>query len=374
MYTMQQFATSGTPFNPFSGDGQGEAFVGDNVDRLFAALDSNKWNDPRFVLGSQIENAGLTLKPNANGIPVFLKDQNSQWSEQTVYNASEVEGIAPLEEMLKEAKKRLEPLRNRVSPEPVRDDLRDLDAEFVMTPDSPPELKTEHEGDSLSVTPMIKADGSDQVIDGRTTPEYVFTPVLGRVFTERVEKSGEYFRANAKSPALVDRGQSVVVHDTKADAYQAVMELAKSKGWESIQLAGKPEHIARGWLEAQLLGITVTNYSPTEQDLADLESRRASHAKDAVHAPHTHSEEPTPPPTRAETQGASVVSSGQHVGTIVDIQDGHAIQSTGRGTYTAHELSRFDKAPLVGDSLDIKYRSGRAQVAPVKSRDQGVGR
>ena len=137
---------------------------------------------------------------------------------------------------------------------------------------------------------------------------YDEAPLLGRVFKERVPGSGGYVREGEKKVAFQDKGTSLVVRDKKPDCYKAVMELAKSKGWQAIELIGEPEHMARGWIEAQMMGIEVVNYEPTEQDKADLDARRkemepkAKEADEASSVPEAVPEavpEKIVPPVRA---------------------------------------------------------------------------
>ncbi|WP_447122774.1 LPD7 domain-containing protein [Glaciimonas sp. GG7] len=364
-YTMDQIARSGTSFNPFSPEGQGEAFTGENVNRLFAALAEFKWNDPRFVSANEVEAAGLVVRQDAHEVKVFIRDDSpSQWAEKIVYNASEVSGIPTLEKMLAEARKRLTPEAElSITPAPGQtnthtvvpvDTSADLDPDLIVGRSevgNPPPLVS----DELSVIPVLKTSGDDKVIDGRPTPEYVAFSLPNKMFKERVPSSGQYFRNNAKTPAFIDKGESVIVHDKKTDAYQAVMALAKVKGWESIQLAGKPEHVARGWLEAQLLGIEVINFTPTEQDLVKLEQAR----EEKLRVPGEH-----------HIENAKVVSVGRHVGTIVDIRDGYAIQNGGRNQFLAHALTQFDTKPEVGEKVDIQYHCGKPQMRNTLSKAQ----
>lgn len=60
--------------------------------------------------------------------------------------------------------------------------------------------------------------------------------------------------------------------------------------------------------------------------------------------------------------GATLVLKGLHIGQIVDIQNGYAIQHSGRDDFVAHDLKKFDKVPDVGSVLEISYRSDRVSV------------
>lgn len=379
-FTMDQIVRSGTPFNPLdSASDQGETFKGANFKRLFAAMKEYKWSDTRFVTPEQIEANGWSLQSGAVGVKVMRPGESvTQWDRGLVYNAAQVVGMPSLDEMLQQARKRLipdvgisiasapkqPPEKETVVSPLAKEAALDLDMDLVVGPTAQPEPQAITSTDyTLEVAPMLRSDGADPVLDGRPTPEYVafslpHTSVIeSKVFQERQPGSGQFFRANEKKPAFVDKGASLVVHDKKQDAYQAVMELAKSKGWESIQLAGKPEHVARGWLEAQLMGIQVSNYSPTQMDLAALDKAR----NERVAAGSLHK--------------AEVVCEGRHVGAIESVSDGYAIQRTGRhDQFVAHDLSKFDKAPAVGDMMDIQWRGGKANVVEPQTHDHSIGR
>ena len=59
------------------------------------------------------------------------------------------------------------------------------------------------------------------------------------------------------------------------------------------------------------------------------------------------------------------VSAGQHFGRVVAVQDSRVIQDSGRGKFVAHALGGFDKAPRIGDRIDVAYRN---DVMVVKNR------
>ena len=52
-----------------------------------------------------------------------------------------------------------------------------------------------------------------------------------------------------------------------------------------------------------------------------------------------------------------------HYGPVVQLDDLHAVQSTGRGKYAVHELGKLDRVPALDDSkTEIRYRGGVGQV------------
>lgn len=64
--------------------------------------------------------------------------------------------------------------------------------------------------------------------------------------------------------------------------------------------------------------------------------------------------------------------SGTHTGKIAAMDDLHAVQHLGRGTYAIHRLDQLDVVPKLDAVAEIKYREGRGLVASEKSRDRGM--
>lgn len=93
------------------------------------------------------------------------------------------------------------------------------------------------------------------------------------------DKEGAY-RPKAGGAAVVqDKGTSLVLKNKTEQAYRGAMELALAKGWKAIELKGKPKMLAQAWVEAQMMGLEVVNYTPTEKDREQLAQRMAEAAK-----------------------------------------------------------------------------------------------
>ena len=202
----------------------------------------------------------------------------------------------------------------------------------------------------------------------RSLPRLVEKPAMSHVFKELEAGSGQYVREGEPTAAFVDKGNALIAHDESADTYRAVLELAKSKGWMTIELAGKLEDVAQGWIEAQLQGIEVTNFAPNEQDVAALRARRAELAAEKA----TELEEPALKVAAAEVvmvKGARVVTAGRHLGSVIEIAGEHVIQRTGMGQ-VAHEW-KAGRMPKAGDMLDIEYQRGQAVLHKPRVQSRG---
>lgn len=406
-YTMEQAVKAGLAFNPLSSpDGQGEIFEGKNQNRLLMAMEAYGWKDFRFLSKEQVDRAGWRLADDAQAVQVTFRDASANtWSNKVLFNAAQIEGIPPLEAMLAVARARLQPVRGVengagdveqaaqavVGGAAVREQVAQIEAlekeeaaqavgveagidreedeeETLVVGPARKELVQE---DTVSITPVVR----DKALDGphgtSADVDHVVTTLLNTLYKEREPGCGEYVRGHEKKVAFVDQGGALVIKDKAPDTYRAAMELAKSKGWTEIELSGKPANVAKGWLEAQLIGVTVTNYAPTAKDLEALEKRRVEqreldHVAETIAAWNG----------KAGPHGVEVPASGIHVGPVVDVKDGFAIQKTGPNKYAAHRLADFREAPKVGEPLEVEYRNGKFLRSESQrgGKDTGVGR
>ncbi|MBA3254818.1 MAG: hypothetical protein H0T67_11245 [Burkholderiaceae bacterium] len=91
---------------------------------------------------------------------------------------------------------------------------------------------------------------------------------LAQQFT--VEGKNYLYRGRS---AFVDDGQSIRAYDASKRTVQAVLDLAVTKGWNEVQVIGRPEFQRAVWTEAQVRGLKVN--SEREPTQADREAVRA---------------------------------------------------------------------------------------------------
>lgn len=89
------------------------------------------------------------------------------------------------------------------------------------------------------------------------------------------DKEGKYRPKEGGLPIIEDKGTSLKLKRKNGKAYEAAMELALAKGWKAIELNGNPKMLGQAWLEAQMRGLDVVNYSPSEKDREALAQRIA---------------------------------------------------------------------------------------------------
>lgn len=94
-----------------------------------------------------------------------------------------------------------------------------------------------------------------------------------------------YERDNPASVAFEDRGDKGL-HTSKSDkdTVTAMLDMAQSKGWESIKLKGSEEFKREAWMEAQMRGIKTKGYEPSEKDKLELQARQAERTSNQIEA------------------------------------------------------------------------------------------
>ena len=94
-----------------------------------------------------------------------------------------------------------------------------------------------------------------------------------------------YERENPASVAFEDRGDKGL-HTSKSDkdTIKAMLDMAQSKGWESIKLKGSEEFKREAWMEAQMRGIKTKGYEPSEKDKLELQARQEERTSNQIEA------------------------------------------------------------------------------------------
>lgn len=414
--SMTQWANAGLPFNPVGNDGQGRVYQGQNVHRLRAAMLERGIDDPRFVTAAQARGQGWSVRVLAEPVKVFFREHGGQPEDRSVYSAVDVDGMPSLAEMLKgpivtaplpfpaisaamvDAVGEAAPgvvsaaIEDTAVVPPVGLDER-LEAEAAVpgvamsavaeedeSLEVLPIVVAEEEEDELIIAPakrlqlVSSGDGRSMGVAGAGVEDVAPAPdraavagvpatLLGGKFVR--DEDGCYWRDMALSPSLEDRGSSLVIRDKKPDAYEALFELAAAKGWTEIELKGKAAFKPEAWLQAQLRGITVANYSPTKEDVARLESVRKDLAeKEAARLAAA----------LLETPGRNGVT---FKGTVLKVTDTTVEQNAGRGETVTHSLALLDRTPEKGSFVDIKYSGGKGVVvdrALGQSAERSAGR
>ncbi|CAB3730563.1 hypothetical protein LMG1866_04601 [Achromobacter ruhlandii] len=227
---------------------------------------------------------------------------------------------------------------------------------------------TEEEGEGL-----IRAGTSQSKAPVKTPPDVL----LGGLYIR--DGTGAYTRVGQTKPALIDGGAQITLKNRDIDTFRAGIELAKSKGWTSIEVGGTPRYRQASWLEGRLQGLEVQGYEPTEKDQAMLDSRLAERAaqqsvaegrpdvvakslSDAKEQILKFKKDMVAPNLQSGTYHGRVLAGTSHH--IIVTVDGRA------NTATAIEKAAIDGVDYkIGELLNVQFSNGKL----VPGRDHGLG-
>lgn len=363
--TMEQWAKLKHPFDPVSEDGQGIPFAGHNATRLREVMEERGIDDPRFVTKLQALAEGWKVKRGAKPVELLYRGDDGQAQTLDMYSAKDIADMPSLDAML----------QNAIAPVPAKKE-EELEILCVKKDEEEEELVISSAQPLRLVPPVVTP--SEHKAEQQVSAE---APDLGGPETlmngafVRHEK-GEYKRPGETKPALIDNGDTIKIRDKGEDAMLAMFELAAEKGWTEIEVRGKPKMKSEAWLQAQLRGIDVTNYTPTEADKARLEELQEAQSKaaEAVKSFDRMAD-------FVESQGGTLtdvndLSQGQGQGRVstvgkIEQKDAHcALQCVdprpGAKTYVIHSLCNIEKPEKikVGEVAKLNYnKDGKGVVA-----------
>lgn len=91
-----------------------------------------------------------------------------------------------------------------------------------------------------------------------------------------------HFKGNPEKVAFEDSGKALKTTIDDKHIAASMVEVAKAKKWETIQVKGSEEFKRNVWLEASMKGMTVKGYDPRDIDLALLNDMKKEQGKEVV--------------------------------------------------------------------------------------------
>lgn len=220
---------------------------------------------------------------------------------------------------------------------------------------------------------LIRAGAGQSKVAAKPPPDVL----LGGLYIR--DEAGAYTRVGQSKPALIDGGAQITLKNRDIDTFRAGIELAKSKGWTSIEVGGTPRYRQATWLEGRLQGLEVQGYEPTPKDQALLDSRLAEQAAqrsvaegrpdvvanslvDAKEQILKFKKDMVAPNLQSGTYHGRVLAATSHH--IIVTVDGRA------NTATAIEKAAIDGLDYkIGQLLNVQFANGKV----VPGREQGLG-
>ena len=84
---------------------------------------------------------------------------------------------------------------------------------------------------------------------------------------------GFYIDARIVAPAFRDRGRELTTPRADPNAIRDMLEIARHRGWRSIEIKGSPEFRREAWLAGRAMGLEMWGYRIGDRDIQDLDRR-----------------------------------------------------------------------------------------------------
>jgi putative DNA primase/helicase len=165
-------------------------------------------------------------------------------------------------------------------------------------------------------SPMDRRGAPDN--DSRAVPEHINT---------RYIKVGNKYHFTNGDLAFADRGRGLSTRLENTEVIRDLIAIAKERGWNEIALGGTERFRKEAWQQANLAGLTVRGYRPSELERAQL-VRLMGREREEGDTPSTRTTAPSDRPAtrgpateeaaRAETRASTPPPDRVHVGRLID--------------------------------------------------------
>ena len=125
-----------------------------------------------------------------------------------------------------------------------------------------------------------KASMEQVYTERETNHRTVLKEQLYRQF--RVVDDNFHFKDQPGAVAFKDKGERIISASNDDRVTQAMATMAEAKGWKTIKVSGHPDFQRKIWMEANLRGIEVQGYKPTQQERQQLDDMRDRRMQNAV--------------------------------------------------------------------------------------------
>ena len=133
-------------------------------------------------------------------------------------------------------------------------------------------INQDPEETKVTDTKKLKADDSKE-----SSEEGIPKALLNKYY---VVDDKYHFKGNPEKVAFEDSGKALKTTIDDKHIAASMVEVAKAKKWETIQVKGSEEFKRNVWLEASIKGMTVKGYEPRDIDLALLNDMKKEQRKE----------------------------------------------------------------------------------------------
>lgn len=130
-----------------------------------------------------------------------------------------------------------------------------------------------------------KAKKDNAEVNASDSPEVEAAqkPEVSAKLSEALARIGKYYQTDGRkffhpdkhnTLAFVMDKDSLRTNENSKQTVESMVSLANAKGWKSIDVEGDKHFRREAWMQASAVGIQVSGYRPTQQDMLELEARK----------------------------------------------------------------------------------------------------
>ncbi|CAG7857038.1 hypothetical protein MCAMS1_01745 [biofilm metagenome] len=190
---------------------------------------------------------------------------------------------------------------------------------------------------------------------------------IPQAIVERYLKVDNKYHFKDKTVAFIDRGDKLKLDTENREVIKDALSIAEARGWETINIDGTKNFKHQVWLQASLKGLTVANYTPTELQVAELNS--------IIAKGHKEPEQPKPEGVRGTllAHGADHYQhnpkNGQSYYVTLDV---NGKEVTKWGSDLKRAMHDSQSLPQVGDKVVLK-NTGKEEISIPSQAVDGKG-
>jgi Large polyvalent protein-associated domain 7 len=143
-------------------------------------------------------------------------------------------------------------------------------------------------GPAETTAPAETAASADKRSD--SDPWTVPASVLNRFVQE-----GNRFYFPDGHEAFQDRGRRLTTTSENTQVVHGLIEIARSRGWTEVSVAGTERFRGEAWRQARLAGLSVRGYRPSDEERVQLIRALARNREGTAEANESRTPDPTPP-------------------------------------------------------------------------------
>ncbi|MGN6210543.1 LPD7 domain-containing protein [Asticcacaulis sp.] len=141
---------------------------------------------------------------------------------------------------------------------------------------------TKNAAEPTSTTPSNPAEATPISPEPDTNPNAVRHRLLLEGLEKQYLKAEEkyHFRDRSGEVAFETLGKRLVTSHETPGIVSSMVDLAETRGWETLKVSGTEAFRREAWLQAGLRGLDVTGYRPTKLDKVRLDEMRSEFGPD----------------------------------------------------------------------------------------------